>query len=78
MSKNKGKPTMYLVQYAPITQRLVSRSNADKQTLAWLFGVSGRTLRNWMARHPELKEAVCKGRKEYELLPQNVEGEGRV
>ena len=56
-----GQPTLYKPEYIELAHNYCLLG-ATNETLADFFGVTRRTIQNWIAIHPDFADAVRKGR----------------
>ncbi len=56
-----GQPTSYRPEYGELAHNYCLLG-ATNETLADFFGVTRRTIQNWIATHPAFADAVYKGR----------------
>lgn len=57
-----GRPSLYLDEYALVAKIVCGIAGLDEEKLGAELGVTGRTVRNWMKKHPAFAEAVSRGR----------------
>lgn len=72
----RGKGSKYCPCMDGIAERLCEVAKPDYGWLAWILGVSERTVWSWMQRHESFKTAVENGREKYVLLQDSAKGEG--
>lgn len=53
-----ARPSKYRAEYAEQVKRLCEHFGATTLEVAAFLGVTGRTLTNWMHKHPDLVEAM--------------------
>ena len=58
---NPGQPTLYKPEYCELA-RNYCLLGATNEVLGDFFGVTRRTVQNWIATHPEFAKAVRRGR----------------
>ncbi len=56
-----GKPTLYKPEYCELA-RNYCLLGATNEVLSDFFGVTRRTIQNWIATHPGFADAVRRGR----------------
>jgi hypothetical protein len=56
-----GQPTLYKPEYIELAHNYCLLG-ATNETLGDFFGVTRRTLQNWIATHPDFADAVHRGR----------------
>ena len=56
-----GQPTLYKTEYCELAHNYCLLG-ATNETLGEFFGVTRRTIQNWIAAHPAFADAVYKGR----------------
>lgn len=59
--KGKGRPSLYMPEYAEQARKLCLLGATDKQ-LADFFGVSEQTLNVWKGKHPDFVESLRAGK----------------
>lgn len=57
-----GRPSLYRDEYAMVAKIVCGIAGLDEEKLGAELGVTGRTVRNWMKKHPAFAEAVARGR----------------
>ena len=57
-----GRPSLYRDEYATVAKIVCGIAGLDEEKLGAELGVTGRTVRNWMKKHPAFAEAVSLGR----------------
>lgn len=57
-----ANPTAYTENMPARAEALCSKCGLTLEDLAVAFGVTDRTIDNWVAAHPEFKEAIAHGR----------------
>ena len=57
-----GRPSLYRDEYANVARIVCGIAGLDEEKLGAELGVTGRTVRNWMKKHPAFAEAVARGR----------------
>ena len=62
MSSDKGGRSAYSARWVPLAAHWVARTGATDEQIAEALGVSRSTLYGWKADHPELAEALEKGK----------------
>jgi hypothetical protein len=56
-----GQPTLYKPEYCELAHNYCLLG-ATNEVLAGFFGVTRRTIQNWIATHPDFANAVYRGR----------------
>lgn len=63
-SRKKGRPTIYLPEYAAMAERLtLLDANLTDEKLREFFGVSLATFNAWKKAHPEFQESIARAKK---------------